>query len=317
MAATSSIAIAVISGLVAVLASSTLLLDVLQAAEELLFIKFTVTSQRILTILSVFAIGVTIFWIIRQNFGTIEKSITSYISLMGGVNRPNLPSSDAKERAKLGSKKGTFEIESQFGNLQKDIEKLEFVDRVLDEIVKSLSTERGTITTRTFTNLVFGAAIALFGAYWLIDIVASIKFEPGDENWQLQVFSFAARLSVVIMIQVFAYFFLNLYRSGLQEIKYYRNEMTNALSKQAGIRAALVSKEKAAISHAIKRLMDTERNFILKKGESTMFLDHERIERETDNQLAEIIASSVKTGIRRMKSVEKGAATRGRKKANP
>lgn len=41
------------------------------------------------------------------------------------------------------------------------------------------------------------------------------------------------------MIELFAYFFLSLYRTSLQKIKYFQNELTNIEAKQIALRAAL------------------------------------------------------------------------------
>jgi len=71
------------------------------------------------------------------------------------------------------------------------------------------------------------------------------------------------------------YFFLNLYRAGLHEIKYFQNEIANVMAWRASLRSALALGDRATISAITKRLVETERNFVLKKGETTVDLKRE------------------------------------------
>lgn len=124
------------------------------------------------------------------------------------------------------------------------------------------------------------------------------KIDYDSEDWQIPVLQFVSRLSVVIVIEIFAYFFLNLYRGGLQEIKYFRNEMTNIMSRQIALQAAMPKLDTDTIARIVLNLAETERNFVLKKGESTVGLEQNRLEREQDTELARTIMGAVKDGVK-------------------
>jgi hypothetical protein len=70
-----------------------------------------------------------------------------------------------------------------------------------------------------------------------------------------------------------AFFFLNQYRSTLADTKYISNEITNIDLKLLSL--IVVTKSDApqtsAISKILQELAKTERNFALKKGETSIF----------------------------------------------
>ncbi|MBN7139012.1 hypothetical protein A7A76_07875 [Lysobacter enzymogenes] len=85
----------------------------------------------------------------------------------------------------------------------------------------------------------------------------------------------------MIMIEVFAYFFLRLYKQSIEEIKYYQNELTNVEFKWAAVTMAKQAGGEPVLLSIIDNLVKTERNFILEKGESTVGLEKERISAAT------------------------------------
>ncbi len=74
---------------------------------------------------------------------------------------------------------------------------------------------------------------------------------------------FITRISLVAFIEVFAYFFLRLYRYSIFEIKHFQNEMTNAEFRVMALEAALMKGDQSTI-----RKLDTSNNraFHLKGG---------------------------------------------------
>lgn len=104
---------------------------------------------------------------------------------------------------------------------------------------------------------------------------------------------FIPRFSVVLFIEVFAYFFLRLYKATLSEIKYFQNEITNIESKFAALRTALAFEDRASLATVIEKLASTERNYLLKKGESTVQLK----QLKCDNELAAEITKHVTDAV--------------------
>ena len=83
-------------------------------------------------------------------------------------------------------------------------------------------------------------------------------------------------------MQVFAYFFLRLYRHGIFEIKYFQNEITTLEARMIGLQSAFALNDKSALKRMCEELIKTERNFILRKGETTIGLRQDELEQQGD-----------------------------------
>ena len=93
----------------------------------------------------------------------------------------------------------------------------------------------------------------------------------------------------MLFIEIFAYFFLRLYRYSLFETKYFQNEITNARFKIVSLQACSREGTKATFDKVCLELAKTERNFVLKKGESTLFLRRDEIEQLSDSSVAKVV----------------------------
>jgi hypothetical protein len=105
---------------------------------------------------------------------------------------------------------------------------------------------------------------------------------------------FLPRLSLVILIEVFAYFFLKLYKASLAEIKYFQNEMTNIEAKQASLMVAMSVSDDKTCAAVIKTLSATERNHILEKGQTTVELEKAKVDKEEITNIIKAFSDFVK-----------------------
>ena len=101
------------------------------------------------------------------------------------------------------------------------------------------------------------------------------------------------RLSLVILIEIFAYFFLGLYKSSLTEIKYFQNEITNIEAKYLAMDQAIILGDKPTIKKLLDHISKTERNFILKKGESTTLLESEKLNAQQQTKLLDAVTKAL------------------------
>ena len=104
---------------------------------------------------------------------------------------------------------------------------------------------------------------------------------------------FLPRTTFVVLIELFAFFFLNLYRVSLSEIKYFQNELTNIESRILAMDAALFLDDSKALGEIATALSRTERNFVLKKGESTVQLEQDKVDAESMNTHLQSISSAL------------------------
>ncbi|WP_428658928.1 hypothetical protein [Runella sp.] len=93
------------------------------------------------------------------------------------------------------------------------------------------------------------------------------------------------RISGVIFFQIFSFFFLRLYKSNLEDIKYFQNELTNLNSKANALRIAHLLNRTEVLDEGLKVLFSTERNFRILKEETMLTIEKAKIENEMDSKL--------------------------------
>jgi hypothetical protein len=80
----------------------------------------------------------------------------------------------------------------------------------------------------------------------------------------------------------------------LADIKYFQNEMTNVESKTLALRTAIEQNNKEMLKAAVAALALTERNYILKKDETTVDLQRAKAEREGFTEMTGKVFEAIK-----------------------
>jgi hypothetical protein len=137
-------------------------------------------------------------------------------------------------------------------------EHLRDISRYGDDITRQLSDAVDYQGRRNNLNLGVGFFITLIGIGVLVYFVQQYRDIDPAKPWA--VLNFVPRLSLVLLIEFFAYFFLNLYRTGLTEVKYLQNELTNVRMRSLGLRTAIREGDKESAAHIMKAFGDTDRN---------------------------------------------------------
>jgi len=123
---------------------------------------------------------------------------------------------------------------------------------------------------------------------------------------------YISRISIVFLIEIFAFFFLRLYSQTLGELRYTHNEITNIEMKIVGLQIAIAVQDKKGLTAAIENAIKTERNFILDKGKTTV--DLERYRRDVD-YVAQTVGS-LKEALLPRTDTAQTCANRGRREAH-
>lgn len=167
---------------------------------------------------------------------------------------------------------------------------LKQAEEVFQRTVNRLERELIDQARRGNVNLVLGMLTTLTG----VGILSYSVFQAPDlQNTMSMISHFLPRLSLVILVEVFAYFFLKLYKQGLVEIKYFQNEITNIESKYLALNVSTSRGIEEGMLKAIGTLLMTERNFILEKGQSTVDLEYARSEQASTDSLVEKLAKLI------------------------
>lgn len=110
-------------------------------------------------------------------------------------------------------------------------------------------------------NLIIGILINSVGIIILFFFVYNLD----DYSIDNIIPFFIPRISIVIFMQIFSFFFLKLYKECLSDIKFFENEITNLNFKITALKVALDRSEKEIINQLILNFSKIDRNSILKK----------------------------------------------------
>ena len=182
----------------------------------------------------------------------------------------------ATERATLES--ALSRLAEENGHDQKVGEPIKYLQSDLQDRLRG---EISALEKRANLNLLIGLFISLFGLaalFWFVTQTI-IETEP-NTPWVQTAIRFAMRFSFVLFLQVFAYFFLRLYRYSLFELKYFHNELTNIQMAILAFEAARESRDKSLLASLAKTMVKTERNFVIKKGEQTVRHESDNAQRD-------------------------------------
>lgn len=160
------------------------------------------------------------------------------------------------------------------------------LEKLFDNIVRRLGQEVQDLARRGNLNLTLGILTTLVG---LSVLGYSVFYSPATRSPQELISYFVPRVSLVVLIEIFAYFFLRLYKQSLSEIKYFQNEITNIESKQLALHITMHSDDAGLRGDVVKELSKTERNFILGKDQTTLDLERERLSKETYSDIANAV----------------------------
>lgn len=76
-------------------------------------------------------------------------------------------------------------------------------------------------------------------------------------------------ISLAVLLEVVAGIMLKVYYKHLDEARYYTNEMTNIMLQGAALHTGILRDDEDALNAGMRKLFETDRNRILKRGETT------------------------------------------------
>ena len=157
-------------------------------------------------------------------------------------------------------------MEEKFGNENALRIQHDSVRSLCDETKRRLERELEALSRRSNINLVIGVLTTLMAVGLLAYIALSSTVDKTDLTSVL--LFFLPRLSVVIFIEIFSFFFLRLYKSGLQDIKYYQNELTTVETSYIALQSALIADLPQNAVNILHQLCSDDRNRITNSSSS-------------------------------------------------
>lgn len=154
--------------------------------------------------------------------------------------------------------------------------------------------EINRLSKRAIINLSLGMMLSIGGIVYLGNFVLNSQVFVTIDEMFINAFPKAI---FVLLIEVFAYFFLKLYKQNLDDIKYYQNELTNIESKNLAVQIAKQSNNHKLITLCVEKFLSTERNFILEKDQSTIEIEKERISSNNTNNTLKVLKDIFKNKV--------------------
>lgn len=178
-------------------------------------------------------------------------------------------------------------IDQLYGKEMAEQNKLRQLQQDFDLLRVRIQNEIARLRKSANLNLVIGTLTTVVA-------VAGLGYEVFHEHYtavdSVQLLAhYLPRLSLVIFIEIFAFFFLRMYRANLLDIKYFNNEKTNIDFKVVALKIAIHQENADLIKLSVEELIKTERNFKMSKGETTVELEKLRGDRLSEKNVLQVL----------------------------
>lgn len=182
-------------------------------------------------------------------------------------------------------------IEDTYGQQIHNDKLANYFEQAMSPTIARLRTYAVDLQSKASVNLAYGIGATITAIFILIFVLFSAT-APETSNQIELVFFYTSRLFLVFLVQGISIFFLNLYKSTLRSILYINNEITNHESKRDSISVALRHGDREALKSMLTTLSNTERNFIVRKGETSIYESNFRNaeSNKTNNLIARLIS---------------------------
>lgn len=270
--------------------------------------KFSITFVVIGTISLVFGIGLLLYRYLQTGLSKNSfESINSNTSIRNEIEELRLEI--LRLRKKGGSLNETENLNEVINNIINNTLSVDFISSKIDKVYSKEALEQSKIRQlyQDFENLGYriegelarlrrSANLNLvIGALTTSMAIMALGYEVFRTNLDFTdtvklLAHYLPRLSLVVFIEIFAFFFLKLYKANLQDIKYFNNEKTNIDFKIISLKTAIHQENQELIKLTVEELIKTERNFKLNKNESTVELEKIKFEKKNNKYLTQILS---------------------------
>jgi hypothetical protein len=191
---------------------------------------------------------------VRQEIDHFQKLVVSRTSADSAIDTSGL----IEELRATLTRNVAQDIKKEF---ERQVATLAYVEKIRQMFAndeRRLSDQIAILRKRGNLNLVIGVVTTLLAA---ITLVLTITFvNPNSDDSKKVAIYFISRISTVVFIEVFSFFFLRLYKSTLEEEKYYQNEITARSARHTAIEAAFSVAEGGAMGKLIELLAGVNQN---------------------------------------------------------
>jgi len=128
-----------------------------------------------------------------------------------------------------------------------------------------LERELASLERRGTVNLAIGSATTAVAVVLLYQAATT---PPQNTDLIALVTFYVPRVTLAIFVEVFSFFFLRLYRTGLVDLKYFHGELLTLDLRVAALETAISHADQESLRHVVSSLVDTDRTKQLGSGSS-------------------------------------------------
>lgn len=171
--------------------------------------------------------------------------------------------------------------------------KIKYLETNFDAQLSGVITQINNTSKNASINLVLGIGLSFFALIILYLTITYNGFSyrkalPAGYTSQY-LLHITPRIALSIFMEILAFFFLRLYKNSHDQVKYYQNEKINIESKVLALQTAIMY-DQDSINAVIVSLLSVERNFVLKKDETTVDLEKVKVLSTSNNDFMNSIA---------------------------
>lgn len=172
--------------------------------------------------------------------------------------------------------------------------------KCIELIQENMESYRDANRQQYARNLTAGLGLSAFAvlvALYLVINRPSINMEEPYFALIQVLISYVPYITVIIVVEVLAFFFLKLYKQNVEVERYIRNEISSLNAKLAAIFVAMRSEDEAFRQTLVARLFDIERNQVLENGATTIEIEKARLDVESFKDGLDFFASAVPANV--------------------
>lgn len=202
----------------------------------------------------------------RKLFITALSSVKNQLELEGEIDKQYKINDGISIEEKENKADAITLVEKFTNRLQKEIEQLTRGANLYITFGSVITVSAATILFYTVTDL----------SNYFNNPSSGTRPALTSMDW----FSVISRFSIVVFVEVFAFYYLRLYRSAMDTVKYYQNEITNIEMRLMAIYSlqTLATPDSVSASTLISSLANSERNFVIQKGQTTVDLEKKKLD---------------------------------------
>jgi hypothetical protein len=235
-------------------------------------------KQLIFTALQIFSAGVVAFsvfkivWDIRQEAKEYAQKMGTEPAQVSQIDQlvTRLQDSTSQQVRELAQ-----EVRAKLERAEIALADTSEPDKLFQVARQRLLDEAIRIDKISRRNLVIGIVFSFIALVTLASPLISGLLQASPEPVDSGVMPWIAhyylpRFAIGLLLQFVGFFFLRLYVANELDLKHNKNEITNIELRMMGLQLAKAAGDAASRKEVIKSLMNTERNFLIKKSEKTV-----------------------------------------------